>query len=58
MRHVEPHGIAVPRVHEVDGPDIVMDRIGGPGAGHAARQGVLHLGAWDAPMDVKGWLWG
>ena len=43
MRHVEPHGIAVPRVHEVDGPDIVMDRIGGPGAGHAARQGVLHL---------------
>jgi Ser/Thr protein kinase RdoA (MazF antagonist) len=30
MRHVAAHGYPCPEVHDVDGPDIVLDRLDGP----------------------------
>ncbi|MFL1429924.1 MULTISPECIES: phosphotransferase [unclassified Nocardiopsis] len=30
MRHVSAHGFPAPRVHAVEGPDLVMDRLHGP----------------------------
>jgi aminoglycoside phosphotransferase (APT) family kinase protein len=30
MEHARRHGVPVPAVHDVDGPDLVMDRVDGP----------------------------
>lgn len=51
MCHVADEGYPVPRVHDVDGPDLVMDRLDGPTMGeamvddvdgHAATLAELH----------------
>ena len=41
MRHVAAAGYPVPRVHDVDGGDIVMDRLDGPTMGAAMGTGSV-----------------
>jgi aminoglycoside phosphotransferase (APT) family kinase protein len=44
MRHVAAHGYPVPTVHDVAGPDLVMDRLTGPTMAHAML-------SWQLPPD-------
>lgn len=41
MRHVAQYGYPVPTVREVDGPDMVLQRLDGPTLGEAAMAGAL-----------------
>ena len=65
MCHVADEGYPVPRVHDVDGPDLVMDRLDGPTMGeamvddvdgHAATLAELHdqLHSYNRPRGWRG----
>lgn len=41
MRHVALHGYPVPAVYQVDGPDMILERLSGPTLADAARAGEI-----------------
>jgi aminoglycoside phosphotransferase (APT) family kinase protein len=41
MRHVAQHGYPVPAVYQVDGPDMILERLSGPTLADAARAGEV-----------------
>ncbi len=46
MQHVHAHGYPVPEVHDVDGPDLVMERIDGPTMLGAFERQPWRLRSW------------
>ncbi|MEL7209341.1 MAG: phosphotransferase, partial [Actinomycetota bacterium] len=46
MGHVRAHGYPVPRVHDADGPDLVMDRVEGPTMLEAFGRKPWRLWGW------------